>query len=631
MADTSPTASSHKRLNPGWMALALVATALVVALMLGRFTERLDYIVYDKILSVTDRPPPEDIVIVAIDNASIQQIGQWPWPRSIHAQALERLAEAKPRSVGYNVLFIDPTPDDAALAEGVRLNRTFLPLAIDVPGLNGAPYDIVLPAGPIAEAATGIAHVNLHFGDDRVVRQAYLEEGDGERAWVELGAAMAGLTPNKTGGAGEPGLRKERPILIPYGGTIGHIRTFSFIDLLNGQVMPELIADHHVLVGVTADGLGDRYATPRSGEVGQMSGVEIEAHLLDALLRDEAITPTPRAWQIGLAMAAIWIPLLGILWLRPRGIAIMTVAMTIAIVALTFGLFRFAHIWVPPITALAGLIFVISIEAWRERVRLRETLVRERIAAAATEGELQAGRTIQLGMLPPRSELAKTDPRIDVDALLEPAKSIGGDLFDVIRIDADRIAFVVGDVTGKGVPAALFMALSKALTKSVVLRGIPSLADAASILNEELMRDNSESMNVTMIVGIMDLATGEVMLMSAGHEHPLLVRADGSVSTHELDGGPPFCIVDFPYPDEPMKLAPGETLVLISDGVSEALNAKSELFGHARLLAALEGKTSATAMIESLRDAVRAFENGIDATDDLTVMAVRYLGSAPPA
>ncbi|MEQ1881118.1 MAG: PP2C family protein-serine/threonine phosphatase, partial [Burkholderiales bacterium] len=273
----------------------------------------------------------------------------------------------------------------------------------------------------------------------------------------------------------------------------------------------------------------------------------------------------------------------------------------------------------------------ISIEAWRERVRLRETLVRERIAAAATEGELQAGRTIQLGMLPPRSELAKTDPRLDVDALLEPAKSIGGDLFDVIRIDADRIAFLVGDVTGKGVPAALFMALSKALTKSVVLRGIPSLADAASILNEELMRDNSESMNVTMIIGIMDLKTGELMLMSAGHEHPLVVRPDGSVTIHELDGGPPFCIVDFPYPDEPMKLAPGETLVLISDGVSEALNGKSELFGHERLLTALKGKNSATAMIESLRDSVRAFENGIDATDDLTVMAVRYLGSGQPA
>ena len=140
------------------------------------------------------------------------------------------------------------------------------------------------------------------------------------------------------------------------------------------------------------------------------------------------------------------------------------------------------------------------------------------------------------------------------------------------------------------------------------------------------MRDNSESMNVTMIIGIMDLRSGELMLMSAGHEHPLLVRTDGSVTTHELDGGPPFCIVDFPYPDEPMKLAPGETLVLISDGVSEALNGRSELFGHERLLAALAGRTSATAMVEGLRDAVRAFEDGTDPTDDLTVMAVRYLG-----
>jgi serine phosphatase RsbU (regulator of sigma subunit) len=145
---------------------------------------------------------------------------------------------------------------------------------------------------------------------------------------------------------------------------------------------------------------------------------------------------------------------------------------------------------------------------------------------------------------------------------------------------------------------------------------------------EELMRDNSESMNVTMLIGIMDLTTGELVLMSAGHEHPLHIRADGSVRVHELDGGPPFCIVDFPYPDEPMKLAPGETLLLISDGVSEALNGSSALFGHDRLLTAIQGKQSATAMIEAVRDAVRAFEDGTDPTDDLTVMAVRYLGSA---
>jgi serine phosphatase RsbU (regulator of sigma subunit) len=273
----------------------------------------------------------------------------------------------------------------------------------------------------------------------------------------------------------------------------------------------------------------------------------------------------------------------------------------------------------------AGVAGGMFIEARIERERLREALVLERVAAAAVEGELAAARAIQLDMLPPRAGLAKIDARLDVDALIEPARSIGGDLYDVIRLDADRIAFLVGDVTGKGVPAALFMALSKALTKSVVLRGMPSLAMAASILNEELMRDVSE-LNVTMLIGIVDLATGEVVLMSAGHEHPLLVGVDGGVAIRKLDGGPPFCIVDFPYPDETMKLAPGETLVLISDGVSEALDQTDALFGHDRLVAALKGKTNATEMVEAIRVAVRDFEAGRDPTDDLTVMAVRYLG-----
>ncbi len=622
----SPRPSLAARLDRVWIALALVATLLVTVLALGRFTERLDYIVYDHALAASDRPPPDDIVIVAIDNASLEAIGRWPWPRSVHAQLLDRLAPAHPRSVGYNVLFIEPTPDDALLAAAVRSNRTYLPLVIDVPGSNGAPYDIALPSGPLAAAATGIAHVNLHFDGDRVIRQAHLEEGDGTRAWLQLGAAMAGLQVSGDARTGAPGLRQERPVLIPYGGTTGHIPSISFVDLLDGRVPPEFVAGRHVLIGATADGLGDSYPTPRSGATSQMTGVEIQAHLLDALLRGDAITPAAPAWVAGAGLAVVWTLLAGLLWLRPRGIAIMTVIVAVAIMLLSFGLFRFAQIWLPPITPLAGLLFVISVEAWRERVRLRDTLMRERIAAAATEGELQAGRTIQLGMLPPRADLSRFDPRLDVDALLEPAKSIGGDLFDLIRIDADRAAFLVGDVTGKGVPAALFMALSKALAKSVVLRGIPSLADAAAILNEELMRDNSESMNVTMLIGIIDLSTGAVSLMSAGHEDPLHIRAGGGIAIHKLDGGPPFCIVDFPYPDEPMKLAPGETLVLISDGVSEALNARDELFGHDRLLAALDGKRSSTAIVEGIRDAVRTFEDGTDPTDDLTVMAVRYLG-----
>ena len=273
----------------------------------------------------------------------------------------------------------------------------------------------------------------------------------------------------------------------------------------------------------------------------------------------------------------------------------------------------------------AGVAGGMAIEARIEREKLRESLVRERIAAAAVEGELAAARAIQLDMLPPRANLARIDPRLDIDALIEPARSIGGDLYDVVRLDEDRIAFLVGDVTGKGVPAALFMALSKALAKSVVLRGITDLAAAASILNAELMRDNSE-LNLTMLIGVIDLSSGEVSLMSAGHEHPLHIRADGTVGQHELEGGPPFCIVDFPYPQETMTLAPGESLVIISDGVSEALDGSDALFGRDRLIDSLRGKATATEMVEAVGGAVRAFENGTDPTDDMTVMAIRYLG-----
>jgi adenylate cyclase len=625
LAISSPRPSAPRPLYIERLLFALLATALVATLVLTRITERLDDIVYDRALSASKRPPPDDIVVIAIDNRSLQAIGRWPWPRSIHAQLLDRLAEAHPRAVGYDVLFVEPSADDTALAEAVKRNRTYLPLVIDVPGSNGAPYNVALPSGPLASAAAGIAQVSLHFDGDGVIRKAYLEEGDSGRGWLQLGALMAGLHTSDAG-KGKDGLWQERPVLIPYGGGAGHIPSISFADLLDGSVPPELLANRYVLIGATADGMGDSYSTPTSGATSKMAGVEIQAHLLDALLRGKVITPVVLVGVLGFAIAPVWIMLIGFMRLRPRGNANLVFILVLVIAGLTYGLFRFANIWLPPSAALIGLMFAVIVEARRERLRLREFLVRERVAAAAVEGELQAARTIQLGMLPPRGDLKNFDPRLDVDALLEPAKSIGGDLYDVIRIDADRIAFLVGDVTGKGVPAALFMALSKALAKSVVLRGVPSLADAAFILNEELTRDNSESMNVTMLIGIMDLATGELMLMSAGHEHPIHIRADGSVTTHELDGGPPFCIVDFPYPDEPMKLLPGETLLLISDGVSEAIDGSGGLFGHERLLAAIAGRGTATAMIESVRDAVRLFEDGTDPTDDLTVMAVRYLG-----
>jgi serine phosphatase RsbU (regulator of sigma subunit) len=276
--------------------------------------------------------------------------------------------------------------------------------------------------------------------------------------------------------------------------------------------------------------------------------------------------------------------------------------------------------------AVAGVAMGLFAIARAERERLRDALVQERIATAETEGELQAARSIQLGMVPPRSRLKNLDPRVDLDALLEPAKSVGGDYYDALKIGDDQVGFAIADVTGKGVPAALYMAMSKALTSAALSRMQADPATMADAINAELLKDNGEAMSVTMLLGILDLTTGEIRMVCAGHEDPLLLKMDGSLERIRLKGGVPLCIADFPYPLETVTLLPGETLVLITDGVTEAQNAKGELFGREGSLQVEGG--SACEITEGIRTQVRLFEDGTEATDDLTIMAVRYLGKA---
>ncbi|KRB86634.1 hypothetical protein ASE00_08090 [Sphingomonas sp. Root710] len=676
--------SAFKRHHRIW--LAGVAGLLLASLLSAWGGEAMRRPLFD----LWQRTAPRDmsgtkVHVVLIDGDGLAAVGPWPWPRYHMARLTEEIAARHPKAIGFDMLFPEPDrvrPDIfaalypelslAAAAEvqalppmdrlwgqvigraPVVLGRAGVAAGGSDPGQLFVDAEVkgalppALPAEPrvianipdLEQAALGHGLLNGRPDSDGVVRRVptLMKVGGRPMPGLSLELARIGLDATAiTAGPGSIAIGERRVPVDDEGRLLLHFGHFppeaisSAADVLRQGFPADAFAGQIVLVGLAAEGTADIVATPLAAEY---YGPLVQAQALDAILRggwlERPRWAAPAEWSLGLLLALL------VLLLAPgrRRLWLLAPAM-IAVTVPAGAWFAFAGLsWlIDPLRPLllggvtaAGVAGGMFVEARRERERLRETLVRERIAAAATEGELQAARTIQLGMLPPRADLARIDPRIDVDALLEPARSIGGDLYDVIRLDADRIAFLVGDVTGKGVPAALFMALSKALAKSVVLRGTPSLADAAFILNEELMRDNSESMNVTMLVGILDASTGDLVLMSAGHEDPLHVRTDGTIAIHKLDGGPPFCIVDFPYPDEPMKLAPGETLVLISDGVSEALNGADALFGHERLLAALEGRNSATAMIESVRDAVRAFEDGTDPTDDLTVMAVRYLG-----
>jgi serine phosphatase RsbU (regulator of sigma subunit) len=293
--------------------------------------------------------------------------------------------------------------------------------------------------------------------------------------------------------------------------------------------------------------------------------------------------------------------------------------------ALLFDPFRPVIIAAGGALALGGLLLLRS---RAERAQLARALVEQRITSAVQEGELQAARAIQLGMVPTRDRLAQLDPRIHASALLEPARSVGGDFYEAVRIDANHVLFLIGDVTGKGVPAALYMALSKTLAKSVLVRERGGLAHAVRTLNRELMRDADDAMGVTMLVVLINCASGELAMVNAGHENPILIRPGEAPVSFAMEGGPPFCVRDFGYPEERLTLAPGDTLVLLTDGVTEAQDAGGRMLGLRGAIASLTQPDTRDAgrLIEQLVEAVRRFEHPTEPSDDVTVLALRYLG-----
>jgi serine phosphatase RsbU (regulator of sigma subunit) len=416
--------------------------------------------------------------------------------------------------------------------------------------------------------------------------------------------------------------------------------TESAVDLFRQGFAPAAAGNAVVLVGETAAGTADVVAVPTLAET---VGVRVQAQAVDAILSGGWLSrphwALPGEWSLGLALAVAAVLVLP--GYAPIA-AFAGAAAALLLVALgSYAAFLHGQLLLDPVrpTLLGGgvaavVLAGVLLETERVRSRLRIALVQERVDAAAVAGELSAAREIQLGMVPGRDALARLPAAVDVDAVLEPARSVGGDFYDAFALGDGRIVFLVADVTGKGPSAALFMAVSKALAKSLLLRSDGDLERTLDALGDELQRDNAGDMSVTMLLGVLEPDSGRLQLCNAGHEDPLLVRADGSRDWLRLDGGPPLCTLDgFPYPVEVRQLAPGDGLVAISDGVTEAQNAAGELFGRDRVGAVLDGwhgDATAQQAVARLVTAVRAFEADTEPSDDLTVLALR-LRVAPPA
>jgi sigma-B regulation protein RsbU (phosphoserine phosphatase) len=263
----------------------------------------------------------------------------------------------------------------------------------------------------------------------------------------------------------------------------------------------------------------------------------------------------------------------------------------------------------------------VRINASLERKRLRDL---ERAYLAAVEQELNVARDLQTSILPKTFPVGRG---MVGHGLMVPAREVGGDFYDFIPLDGDRMGIAIGDVSGKGVPAALFMAISRTLLRVLALSGLPP-GECLARLNDLLCEENDQSMFVTLIYGILDRRNGSFTYANGGHHWPALIKADGAVRWVEGEGGNDMLlgvIKDNDYHDREIRLDVGDMIFLYTDGVIEAFDTDGHEFTSQRLAKVLgwHGWHTPERLIGAVLDAVRAFERGADQTDDITCVAVR--------
>ena len=248
------------------------------------------------------------------------------------------------------------------------------------------------------------------------------------------------------------------------------------------------------------------------------------------------------------------------------------------------------------------------------------TAARERI-----ESELKIARAIQMSFLPRRFPAFPREDAFEIFAALEPAKEIGGDFYDFFLLKDGRLLFAIGDVSGKGIPAALFMAVTKTLIKGIVSSNGLHLAEVFRRVNLELCQDNEAMMFTTAFCGILELASGELRYTNAGHLPPLLVRSGKAGEWLKIPAGTALGVdEEARYQTAVTMLQPGDAIVLYTDGVTEAMNAADQMYSAERLLATVEAHPcrSSEEYVGGIFDSVKTYVSGAPQSDDITVMTV---------
>ncbi len=353
---------------------------------------RQDFGVYDALVARTAVPASDDIVIVAIDDESILRLGRFPWDRTVHARMLDKLTDAGARAILYDVLFLEPGQGDAALGKSVKMAGPVLPLALEIPGSNGAEATAIGPLPSFHAPNVSIGHAEIRPDKDGIIRSVHLVVLRDGRQWTHV-AAITACKVREAACRKSKERISEGEFLIPFTASRHSFRSVPFSSVLEGGVPEELFKGRIVLVGSTAIGLSDIYATPMSPSRALMPGVEVNASVVQALVSGRDISPAPGWLRFAIALVPTALLIVVFLFARPLATFLAAVLLAIATVAATVMFWR-NGIWLSPVGGLSGI--GVAYPTWAaRRLQVTTTFMRNELKRFLHEEAELPGRVTE--------------------------------------------------------------------------------------------------------------------------------------------------------------------------------------------------------------------------------------------
>lgn len=357
-----------------WAVLLALAIGGAVFLHASGATQRIDNQLLDAATALTRPAPSDDIVVVAIDDRSVGEKGNWPWSRKLHGELIDRLTDAGSKLVIFDVLFLEPTePEaDAALAQAIAANgKVILPHTFGPRPNTEFGQEPVFPIPALHNAAAAVGHVAIETDPDGVLRRFEMDHTLDGQSYPHLSL----VAMDQLGLAVDDDWRSGSPV-VPFYDRDVFPTTQSASSVLDGSAPPDVLKDKIVLIGATAQGMGDRYSVA-TGDVGLMPGVEAQANLMNGLMQDAMILPIGNVWHDALAAAVLLLLFLAFWYLSPRYVLICAIALIVSVMAISTGLIGVGRLWLAPAAIVIVIMLAYPLWSWRRLSHASRYLERE--------------------------------------------------------------------------------------------------------------------------------------------------------------------------------------------------------------------------------------------------------------